>query len=402
MSGPLVLASLVLVLATSVESTQAAQCGNGIREGAEACDGADVGGLTCENFCGEAVTGDGLRCSGACAFLLSGCQICGNDVREGTEVCDGSDLAGTGCPGGGALLCDASCRAFDTNSCWECGNGRRDEGAGEECDGTDFGPDGSTCDGPGETGGPLICTAECRFNRSLCRRCGNGRVEPGEGCDDGNLVDGDGCSATCTDECGDGVVERGEECDDGNLVDGDGCEHLCHWEHRYAGGGEEAVDACLVQWTVAQPTPPAASIACLDGDSACDRGTAVGTCDFLVFHCLNSLHFPLGPNPPCWPTTTVRIELRGASVSGPTALGPAAENAVLDALATTLKGWGGSSVTRMGRTLTAAPPLSTLQCGSFRLSVPVGAARSVVVRAVSGDLSPAVDDDELTFACHSP
>src|SRR5690606_3456954 len=49
--------------------------------------------------------------------------------------------------------------------------------------------------------------------------CGNGRFEPenpnGEQCDDGNNIDGDGCSATCELEafCGDGVVGPGEECD---------------------------------------------------------------------------------------------------------------------------------------------------------------------------------------------
>ena len=38
-------------------------------------------------------------------------------------------------------------------------------------------------------------------------KCGNGVVETGEACDDGNLVDGDGCSAHCgPDTCGDGVV----------------------------------------------------------------------------------------------------------------------------------------------------------------------------------------------------
>ena len=67
--------------------------------------------------------------------------------------------------------------------------------------------------------------------------CGDGVVQPGEACDDGNTSDGDGCSAacevecgfacekkseglrifsTCTRHCGDGVVqwELGEECDD--------------------------------------------------------------------------------------------------------------------------------------------------------------------------------------------
>jgi cysteine-rich repeat protein len=50
-----------------------------------------------------------------------------------------------------------------------------------------------------------------------------------EQCDDGNLVDGDGCSALCVTEfCGDGVVNNvSEQCDDGNLVGGDGCEADC-------------------------------------------------------------------------------------------------------------------------------------------------------------------------------
>ncbi|HEX7500126.1 MAG TPA: hypothetical protein VF524_07440, partial [Polyangia bacterium] len=36
--------------------------------------------------------------------------------------------------------------------------------------------------------------------------CGNGRLESGEVCDDGNVVSGDGCSADCT------SVEDGWRC----------------------------------------------------------------------------------------------------------------------------------------------------------------------------------------------
>lgn len=61
--------------------------------------------------------------------------------------------------------------------------------------------------------------------------CGNGVVEEGEACDDGNRVDGDGCEATCqpTPEpmCGNGILEGMEACDDGNLLGGDGCEADC-------------------------------------------------------------------------------------------------------------------------------------------------------------------------------
>jgi cysteine-rich repeat protein len=60
-------------------------------------------------------------------------------------------------------------------------------------------------------------------------RCGNGVVEKGEECDDGNEVENDGCLRTCVlARCGDGRKRLGvEECDDGNQVDGDGCSARC-------------------------------------------------------------------------------------------------------------------------------------------------------------------------------
>jgi cysteine-rich repeat protein len=64
-------------------------------------------------------------------------------------------------------------------------------------------------------------------------RCGNNIIEPPEECDDGNQVDGDGCSADCMherSECGNGQLEAGEECDDGNRVNGDGCDTECRNE----------------------------------------------------------------------------------------------------------------------------------------------------------------------------
>lgn len=49
-----------------------------------------------------------------------------------------------------------------------------------------------------------------------CTRCGNGLLDPGEQCDDGNRDGGDGCSPICGKEtCGNGVVDSGEECDCG-------------------------------------------------------------------------------------------------------------------------------------------------------------------------------------------
>ena len=59
--------------------------------------------------------------------------------------------------------------------------------------------------------------------------CGNGAVDPGEECDDGNTADTDDCLATCADaRCGDGALHAGVEvCDDGNAVAFDGCSPAC-------------------------------------------------------------------------------------------------------------------------------------------------------------------------------
>ena len=65
--------------------------------------------------------------------------------------------------------------------------------------------------------------------------CGDGILQTGEACDDGNPVPGDGCSGVCTLEpgyicetpgapctalvtqvCGNGLIEGSEACDDGN------------------------------------------------------------------------------------------------------------------------------------------------------------------------------------------
>jgi len=92
-----------------------------------------------------------------------------------------------------------------------CGNGVLE--VGEVCD------DGNTISGDG-------CAADCGSDEA----CGNGIVDvaAGEECDDGNGVGGDGCGLSCLYEyCGNGVLDPGEVCDDGNVMAGDGCSPNC-------------------------------------------------------------------------------------------------------------------------------------------------------------------------------
>ena len=91
--------------------------------------------------------------------------------------------------------------------------------AGPSCDNTQT----TTC----ENG--LICpenwTCAARQNICIDTTCGNAVLDPGELCDDGNVQDGDNCTADCQSlpGCGNSVLEGAEVCDDGNKESGDGC-----------------------------------------------------------------------------------------------------------------------------------------------------------------------------------
>ena len=77
--------------------------------------------------------------------------------------------------------------------------------------------------------------------------CGDGIVDRGEACDDGNEADDDECIACSPAQCGDGFVLAGvEECDDGNVLDGDGCTAVCTLPTCDDGllGGEETDIDC--------------------------------------------------------------------------------------------------------------------------------------------------------------
>jgi cysteine-rich repeat protein len=130
----------------------------------------------------------------------------------------GMSFAGALSPDGHAIVfdsVDANLVPADTNNARDvfvetpaCGDGMGD--VDEACD------DGNLIDGDG-------CDSNCTPTG-----CGNTIVTAGETCDDGNLIDGDGCDSNCTPTgCGNTIVTAGEMCDDGDLIDGDGCDSNC-------------------------------------------------------------------------------------------------------------------------------------------------------------------------------
>jgi cysteine-rich repeat protein len=107
--------------------------------------------------------------------------------------------------------------------------------------------------------------------------CGNGILDPGETCDDGNTVSSDGCSAECQIEpgwtcpvpgqpctpiCGDGIVVGDEECDCGNgtVPVPEGCPGPNN-DMTYGG----CTTHCMFGPTPASPTGTPATVTFLGG-----------------------------------------------------------------------------------------------------------------------------------------
>ena len=117
------------------------KCGDAIIDQGEQCDNGNKPG--CSSNC---VVDAGYKCTGIVGSS-SVCLLCGNGIKEGSEECDNPSSPG----------CSKDCKV-----------------------------------NPGYF---------CRGVYSMCFRsdpvCGNNVGEIAESCDDGNLVDGDGCNKHC-------------------------------------------------------------------------------------------------------------------------------------------------------------------------------------------------------------
>jgi cysteine-rich repeat protein len=115
------------------------------------------------------------------------------------------------------------------------------------------------------------CKADCTNNV-----CGDGKVGPGEGCDDGNQNDGDECTNDCAlATCGDGKVAPTEQCDDGNQDDTDAVHRRLHQRglQRRLRAGATARSATTGSTTpTTPPAPPSARTTSAATASSTTRG----------------------------------------------------------------------------------------------------------------------------------
>ncbi|GEM_PF-5276439 len=220
-------------------------CGNNVLEAGETCDD------------GNTANGDG--CDSSCQ-TEGGPGICGNGVIEGAEHCDDGDTINDGITG-----CDADCTyttltlkmttytvqpgSFTKASIWETNwyPNTYLKGTVKICDNSGYNTATETCIGTQICGYqansgtakhcdvyPPAITGQYGYYAGLkdvvstkkiivVPGCGNGVIEFGEQCDDGNGNNNDGCNNDCTlsgtppppSVCGNGQIEPGEVCDPG-------------------------------------------------------------------------------------------------------------------------------------------------------------------------------------------
>jgi len=231
---------------------------------------ATVGSRHCVNCWPDSTSMDGSPCmckvgstgpdggGGDCEMCHAGTYkaIIGSSICLPCPVLSDSSVGSTGCKCGPGAFENYDAASHE-KECVVCPAGKyktsRGSRACNSCDADKSSPVGASAS--------TACVCHVGFalttsSGSTCQPvCGDGRLVYGEGCDDGNTIGSDGCSAICAEEyaagyccsggsftsqdtcvagsCGDGKLAGNELCDDGNARSGDGCSNTCAQENGW-------------------------------------------------------------------------------------------------------------------------------------------------------------------------
>jgi cysteine-rich repeat protein len=186
-------ASFVLSLAPFIGAAYVG-CGGGNSNSAS----GDDGGGSSSGSSGGSSGGSGSSSGGSSGGhdATTGGPYCGDGVVNNGEQCDfgaGKNLPGSGCETDCKFSCTTSPNScMTTNPCAgtaSCGSVTGPNGGmGQKCTNGMAPPDGTSCGANG-----LVC----KSGQCTSANCGNGTIDTGEQCDDGNVHDLDGCDSRC-------------------------------------------------------------------------------------------------------------------------------------------------------------------------------------------------------------
>jgi len=191
----------------------------------------------------------------ACEAVASGCASHAQCTDASRPQCDASSGNCVPCNTDGACINNPT---FGGNM--RCSNGA--------CVQLNSVQEGGVCISSGACKSGLVCRGGfCTLD------CGNGVLDAGEQCDDGNTDATDGCTNQCrTNICGDGIIRTGiEYCDDGNTAAADGCSATCSIESGWS---------CLTPGQACVETGGAGLLGDVNGDGSVDLADAIDIARF--------------------------------------------------------------------------------------------------------------------------
>lgn len=227
-------------------------CGDGSIAGGEVCDcgtsiigGLTVGGGACSalngvyrsnpnnscawdcggsaSYCGDGIVNTGESCDGDVDTWSA--QLCRNGANKGMPCTSDAECAGSFCGQGAtaktwAAECPVSTVCLGgVNDGLACASAA--DCSGGTCSAFTVQTERTrTCADDG-TAGQLCGWEQATWQNIACKApgsCGDGIVDQGEQCDDGNTDETDNCTNVCTaNVCGDGYLYQGvEQCDEGS------------------------------------------------------------------------------------------------------------------------------------------------------------------------------------------
>ena len=290
------------------------------------CDGSSA---PCQHPAGNAGTvcraaaGD-CDTAGTCTGTSSTCPA--DVLLPASTVCRAAagdcDTAGTctgtssACPADVLLPASTVCRPAAS----ECDAPENCTGSSATCPPDVFKPDGTRCNGTNDNPCLNDCQSGVCVDDIAPNCCGNGTLDVGEQCDDGNVTDGDICPSSSTSHCRYDTSH--------SLIRGSTKKP-----------STDKVD-CQVEWYVQNPNNPAPSKtlikyggkdkyglpiqiqSCQDQDATCDLNLAtVGRCQFQIVACVNNSDPDI---PACVPNgvNSITVQSPSKSIANTAIIGP--------------------------------------------------------------------------------